>query len=309
MQQTNKGSRTATGGAAIRGAAIRGAARRVGALRTAASALSAGLLAVCALAAPASAQQAPAVGQSPRIDAIRKAGELRVGVLQNAPWLIQDVSGRGGEAWSGPAWLLAKEYARQLGVTLTAVPVSHETKVPVLAANQVDMTISPLAETPERLKVVDFVLYSSTSVCMFGLAANPKLAAAKSVDDLNRPDVTIAYFTGGAEEAWVKQRFPQARLRAVANSGATAPIEEIMARRADAAPINRVPWVGLNRKVRGLAVLPAEANCQQSTEKASPVGLAIDKHQPEFLAWLRQVAVAMKPRLDADEMRIIEQSP
>lgn len=288
MQQRNKGSR---------------------AWHRAAAVLSACALAAYALAAPAMAQDAPAPGQSARIDAIRKAGELRVGVLQNAPWLLQDVSGKGGEGWSGPAWLLAKEYARLLGVKLTPVQVSHETKVPVLAANQVDMTISPLAETPERLKVVDFVLYSSTSVCMFGLASNAKVAAAKSVDDLNRPGVTIAYFTGGAEEAWVKQRFPNATLRAVANSGATAPIEEIMAKRADAAPINRVPWVGLSRKVRGLAVLPAEANCQQSTEKASPVGLAIDKNQPGYLAWLRQVAAGMKTRLDADEMRIIEQTP
>lgn len=261
-----------------------------------------------AVSLPASAQTAPAPGQSPRVDAIRKAGELRVGVLQNAPWLIQDVSGKSGEAWSGPAWLLAKETARQLGVKLTAIPVSHETKVPVLAANQVDMTISPLAETADRLKVVDFVLYSATSVCMFGRAGNDKLARVKSVDDLNQPDITIAYFTGGAEEAWVKERFPRARLRAVANSGATAPIEEIMAKRADAAPINRVPWVGLNHKVRGLVVFPAEANCQQSTEKASPVGLAVDKNQPEFLAWLPQVAEAMKPALQADETRIIEQS-
>ncbi|MNJ74752.1 hypothetical protein D3C77_717330 [compost metagenome] len=55
-------------------------------------------------------------------------------------------------------------------------------------------------------------------------------------------------------------------------------------------------------------MFPAEANCQQSTEKASPVGLAVDKNQPEFLAWLRQVAEAMKPALLADETRIIEQS-
>ena len=34
------------------------------------------------------AQSPPPPGASPRIDAIKKAGELRVGVLQNAPWLI-----------------------------------------------------------------------------------------------------------------------------------------------------------------------------------------------------------------------------
>ena len=250
------------------------------------------------------AQEPPAAGASPRIDAIRKAGELRVGVLQNAPWLIENTTGN-GEPWSGPAWLLAKEYARLLGVKLSTVPVSHETKVPVLASNQVDMTISPLGETPERLKVVDFVVYSATSVCMFGRADNAKLAKAASVDDLNRPEVTIAYFTGGAEEGWVKERFPKARLRAGASSGATAPVEEIMARRADAAPINRVPWVGLQQKVKGLAVLPKENNCQGSTEKASPVGLAVDKNQAAYLEWLRQVAKARKAQLDADEARVI----
>ena len=202
-----------------------------------------------------------------------------------------------------------QEYARRLGVKLTPVPVSHETKVPVLAANQVDMTISPLAETPERLKVVDFVLYSATSVCMFGRAGNDKLAQVRSVDDLNRPGITIAYFTGGAEEAWVKQRFPMPRC-------APSPIPAPPRRSRKswrAAPTPRPSTACLgsasSAKVPGLQVFPAEANCQQSTEKASPVGLAVDKGQDAYLAWLRQVAVSMKPQLDADETRVIEQLP
>jgi polar amino acid transport system substrate-binding protein len=263
--------------------------------------LAASSSALLAQTAPA----APAPGASPRIDAIRKAGELRVGVLQNAPWLNENTTGN-GPAWDGPAWLLATEYAKLLGVKLRPVAVSHETKVPVLAANQVDMTISPLGETPERLKVVDFVIYSNTSVCMFGRAGNDKLAKVKSVDDLNSPDITIAYFTGGAEEGWVKERFPKAKLRAVASSGATAPVEEIMAKRADAAPINRVPWVNLNQKVKGLVVYPQDNNCQGSQEKASPVGLAVDKNQQVYLDWLRQVEKTMQATLTADEKRIVE---
>ncbi len=164
-------------------------------------------------ALPALAQeQPPAPGASPRVDAIRKAGALRVAVLANAPWLIENTTGT-GEKWSGPAWVLAGEYARLLGVKLDPILVSHETKVPVLAANQVDLSITPLAETPERDAVVDFVLYSNTSVCMFGRADNPRFTAAKTVDDLNKPEITIAYFIGGGEEAWVKQRFPKAKLR------------------------------------------------------------------------------------------------
>jgi polar amino acid transport system substrate-binding protein len=264
----------------------------------------AALLGAVLITLPATAQEPPAPGASPRIDAIHKAGVLRVAVLANAPWLVESTTG--GEQWSGPAWVLAEEYAKRLGVKLSPVLVSHETKIPVLASNQVDLSITALAETPERDAVVDFVLYSNTSVCMFGRADNPRFAAAKTVDDLNKPDITIAYFIGGAEEGWVKQRFPQAKFLGVANSGATAPLEDIMAKRADAAPINRIPYVPMSHKVKGLVVLPSANNCQGSTEKAQPVGMALDKNQPVFLTWLRAVETTVHPKLEAAEQQVIE---
>jgi hypothetical protein len=46
----------------------------------------------------------------------------------------------------------------------------------------------------------------------------------------------------------VKSRFPLAKYRAVGGTG-VAPVEEIVAKRADAAPINRIPYVPLSRKV------------------------------------------------------------
>lgn len=266
-------------------------------------ALIAGLL-MAAGVGQAFAQAVPAPGTSARIDAIKKAGVLRAAVLSNPPWLVENTTGS-GDAWAGPAWILANEYARLLGVKLQPVPVSHETKVPVLASNQADMTISPLSVTPERLKVVDFVTYSATALCMFGRADNPKVANAKSIDEFNSPDITVAYFTGGGEENWVKKRFPNAKLRGVSTAGTAAPVEEIMAKRADVTPINRVPWVALNRKVKGLKALPDGNNCQNSTEQAVPIGLAIDKNQPEYFNWLKAVNETMKPKLEADEIRVI----
>jgi polar amino acid transport system substrate-binding protein len=264
------------------------------------------LVGALALACSAAfAADVPAAGKSPRIDAIKKAGVLRVGVLANPPWLVENTTGS-GDQWTGPAWLLAKEVADKLGVTVQPVPVSHETKVPVLAANQVDMTISPLAETPERQKVVDFVIYSNTASCMFGQAKNEKFASAANVDALNDPKITIAYFIGGSEENWVKQRFPKAHLRGVTSSNAPAPIEEVMARRADAAPINRIQWELLKSKVPGLAVLPKENDCQESQELAAPVGLAIDKNQQVYLDWLRSVQADMKSTLVEDEKRQVD---
>ena len=264
------------------------------------------LMASCMLAVslPAFAQEVPAPGKSPRIDAIKKAGTLRVGVLANAPWLVENTTSS-GDQWSGPAWTLAQEYANLLGVKLQPVLVSHETKVPVLAANQVDISITPLAENAERKAVADFVLYSNTSVCMFGKADNARFANAKSMDELNSPDYTIAYFIGGGEEGWVKQRFPKAKLLGVVNSGATAPLEDVMAGRADAAPINRIPYVPMSRKVKGLAVLPAANNCQGSLEKAQPVGMAIDKNQPALLEWMTAVEKSVHAKLEKAEEAVV----
>src|SRR5258708_36760533 len=103
----------------------------------------------------------PAPGASARIDAIKKAGVLRVGVLANAPWLVENTSGS-GETWSGPAWLLANEYAKRLSVKLEAGPGSHETKGPGLASNQVEISVTPPRETPHRRKGVDFLPYRDT---------------------------------------------------------------------------------------------------------------------------------------------------
>ncbi|MGE0501962.1 MAG: substrate-binding periplasmic protein [Rhizobiaceae bacterium] len=249
------------------------------------------------------AAEVPPAGASPRIDAIRKAGVLKVAVIHNTPWLVENTTGS-GEPWSGPAWLLANAVADQLGVELETVPVSNETKIPVLAANQVDISIAPLAESPARLEVVDFVHYSSTSVCMFGLNSNSKFANAKSVDDLNNADITIAFLLGAVEETWVKERFPNAKQRGVITS-ALIPIDEVLASRADAAPINRIQWPALQRKMPDLGALPREANCQESTEKAQPVGMAIDKGQEAFLDYLRASAEEMKAELQAAEAKII----
>ena len=94
-------------------------------------------------------------------------------------------------------------------------------------------------------------------------------------------------------------------MRGVAGSG-TAPVEEVMAKRADAAPINRVPWVPMARKVKGLAALPKENNCQNSTEKSAPVGMAVDRNQTAFLQWARAVEKEIEGKLKAAEARVVE---
>jgi polar amino acid transport system substrate-binding protein len=265
-------------------------------------------LALMGLAATAGAAstEVPAPGQSPTIDTIRERGALRVAAIGEFPWLPENTTGSGPQ-YSGPAWLLAEEYARRLGVPLRVVPVSHETKVPILATGDADISIAPLAVTPKRQEVVDFVVYSKSSLCLFGKADNPRLSGVQDVDGLNRDDLTMAYFSGTPPESWAPGRFPRMKFRAVTGSGANAPVEEVMSGRADIASIDNVAWPQLERQVPGLAVFPKGDACLRSTEMATPVGLAVGKQDPAFRDWLQAVYDEIKDKVAAEEVRVLKE--
>jgi polar amino acid transport system substrate-binding protein len=256
--------------------------------------------------AQAASTDVPDPAKSPTVAAIKERGALRAAAIGEFPWLPENTTGSGPQ-YSGPAWMLAEEYARRLGVPLQIVPVSHETKVPILATGDADISIAPLAVTPKRQAVVDFVVYSKSSLCFFGKADNPKLADVKDVDGLNRDDITMAYFSGTPPEAWAPTRFPKIKFRAVTGSGANAPVEEVMSGRADIASIDNVAWPQLEKQVSGLAVFPQGDGCLQSGEMATPVGLAVDKKDPAFRDWLQAVYDEVKDKVTAEELRILKE--
>ncbi len=248
----------------------------------------------------------PEAGASKKIDEIKERGVLRVAVLAEPPWLAENTTGS-GEQYYGSAWVIAQAIAEALGATIEVTPVSHETKIPILATGQVDLTIAPLAMTDERKKVVDFVQYSNASLCFYGLASNPKLADVKTVDDLNRADLTMAYLTGTPPETWAPTRFPDMQFRGVQTaSGANGPIEEILSGRADVGPIDNVVWPRLNASQPGLVVFPAGDDCLRSTENALPIGFALDKGDPVFQQWLTDVAASIKDKYEAEEIRVMQ---
>src|SRR5450432_1482536 len=120
--------------------------------RTTAKLASAAILLATFVYAPiVSAQTAvPEPGKSKKIDEIKKRGVLKAAAIGEFPWLPENTSGSGPQ-FSGPAWMLAEDIAKRLGVKLEIVAVSHETKVPILAAGGADISIAPLSGTPKRL--------------------------------------------------------------------------------------------------------------------------------------------------------------
>jgi polar amino acid transport system substrate-binding protein len=265
------------------------------------------MFSVSLLSASSAAETAvPAAGASKTIDEIKERGVIHVGVLAEPPWLAQNTTGSGPQ-YFGSAWVITEELAKRLGVKIEVTEVSHETKIPILATRQVDIVVAPMAMTEERKKVVDFVQYSNASLCFYGLASNPKLAGANTVDDLNKAELTMAYLTGTPPETWAPKRFPSMQFRGVqSSSGANGPIEEILSGRADVAPIDNVVWPRLEKSQPGLVVFPKGEDCLKSTENALPIGYAIDKNDPAFLQFLAATTAEIKDRYEAEEIRVMQ---
>ena len=250
----------------------------------------------------------PTPGASERVDAIRQRGSLRVAVLDEFPWLKKNAADASAP-FKGPAWLLAEDYAKRLGVRLETTPVGFDDKVSILSSNRVDLTIVPLLETPARIEAVDLVSYSQAAHCLFGRAGNPKVARASSIGDLNRPDVTIGFINDTTQGAWAQDRLPRAARHGVPGTIADLATSEIVSGEADVAPIDQFFFAGLSRKVPGLETIPKGAACLSSTELSIPIGMAISKGQPVFLDWLRAEAREIKPQLEAEQTRVVAEGP
>ncbi len=158
--------------------------------------------------------------------------------------------------------------------------------------------------TPARQKDVDLVAYSMSAQCLFGRADNPKLASVTRIGQLNRPDITVAYNVGSPQGAWVLKRLPKAATIGVVGNLANVPVADIMAQKADVSTIDKFFFVGLQQKTPGLVSIPRGAACLASRELPIPIGMALAKQQPAFIAWLRAVAVEVKPEVDVEEARV-----
>jgi polar amino acid transport system substrate-binding protein len=250
----------------------------------------------------------PEAGKSERIDEILKRGTIKVGVTPSFPWLFRNKTGKGDE-WRGSSWVLAKAYADALGVKLEPVPVSNETKVPIVVSGGVDMTISSLAQTDARKQVVDFVTYSQATFCIFGLKTNPKAAAVKSIEQLNDSNLTFAAYVGTNQAAWIPKTFPKAQMRGVTGSG-QAPVDELLAGRADFvvgdSPLEPI----FKNAYKTMFSIPED--CTKSDVNPVPIGQAIAKNQPAFLEFLRSVEKKVDPKVkqeDIDSIKFAREFP
>ena len=230
---------------------------------------------------------------------------MRVAVFAEYRWLLEDSPESGGRL-SGPAWLLANIYARQLGVRLETVQVEAAYKVSILRDGSVDLTLAPLLHTPARAQDVDLVDYSETAQCLFGLKGNRNLVNVHDVTDLDRHSVVYTFVKGTPQESWLKGLLPAAVGKPIVGSVADIPFAPILSHKADIAPIDKFFAAAWFRRVPGLVTFPEGQDYMRSTALAMPISLATLPGQAVFTKWLRAVALENKALLAIEQDRVVK---
>ena len=205
---------------------------------------------------------------------VRKRGTLRVGVVDNPPFVMRNASGE----LAGFSIDIGRQFATDIGVQVEFVPTSWSQVVPDLLGNHFDVIAAGLWITPARALVVNFS--SPTALGAMYLVANRTLAATmKSRPDFDRPDVRIVVYAGTSQEGVASRLFPKATL--VKIEGDADPLAPVLEGKAHALVVTTPsPQLVVDNSPDRL-VLPFEEPLETST-----AALAIRKGDSDFLNYL-----------------------
>lgn len=141
---------------------------------------------------------ATSVAADTTVSDIQKRGELIVGVKQDVPNFGYKNPETG--KYSGIETDLAKMIAKELNVKVTYVPVTAQTRGPLLDNEQVDMDIATFTITDERKKLFNFTTpyYTDASGFLVNKSSN-----ITDIEDLNGKTIGVAQ--GSITETLIKE--------------------------------------------------------------------------------------------------------
>lgn len=183
------------------------------------------------VAAPSVAQQRESV-----IDKIQKGGVLRVCVAIATPWMMKDL--KSGE-FIGFDVDMIKELSAILQVKpeLVAVPAFGQL-IASLQAGKCDVIMTALTRTVPRAVAVAF----TEPYFMLGSAWVVKRDRKdlNTLQDLNKPSITVAVETGALSEQRTRKNLPNAKVKSLPGGGDALRMTEVESGRSDAAAIDSV---------------------------------------------------------------------
>ena len=142
------------------------------------------------------------------LEQVLKRGVLKVGMSTFVPWAMKNKQGK----LIGFEIDVATRLAKDMGVKVEFVPTKWAGIIPALLTGKFDVIIGGMGIIPGRNLKVNFTIpydYSGMS-----MAANKKLAAGfDSLEDFNKPEVTLTARLGATPVDAAKKYMPKAQLR------------------------------------------------------------------------------------------------
>jgi polar amino acid transport system substrate-binding protein len=160
----------------------------------------------------------------------RKAGTLRMGYAQTAPWFYKDAK---TGALQGIYFDVAEEMCKLLQVKSEYEETTFADSTLALRRGDYDVFVSSLTYTVPRATTVAFPTPPLWQRGSLALIHKDNVDRFKTMEDLNSPDVTIAVNTGTSAEAQQRRLFPKSKVLATTGQILTA-TEPVRTKRADA---------------------------------------------------------------------------
>jgi polar amino acid transport system substrate-binding protein len=209
------------------------------------------------------------------LEKVIKNGKLRIGFSTFVPWAMKDKTG----TFIGYEIDVATRLAQDMGVKPEFIPTKWSGIIPSLLTGKFDIIIGGMGITPKRNLKVNFTIpyeYSGMS-----MVANKKLAAGfNSLEDFNKPSVTLSARTGATPVQAAKRFMPKATLRLFDDEAQA--LQEVLIGKAHAmiasAPFPAHQAIRHDNKL----FLPLG----ETTFTKEPIGFAIKKGDPDFLNFL-----------------------
>jgi ABC-type amino acid transport substrate-binding protein len=225
---------------------------------------------------------------SPTIQKIKKLGVLRVGVAIAAPTAFKDP--QTGKL-DGIVVQVGQEAAKRLGVRFEASETGWDTIIAGLQADKYDVALAGLFKTPQRDKVIDFVIVGEEGIAFLVRKDND---AIKTAEDLDKPGVTIATVTGSGSEQMIKVHFKKSAIKSILSptGGSGAPPEEVVTGRVDAAQFDAVLTQAYLQRFPDLKVVPADAF--EKPLFPTPIGIGVRKDDRQFGDFLASVVADLQ---------------
>lgn len=177
--------------------------------------------------------QAPQEVQKSLLEEIPNRGKMRVGAecLYKGTCYIDPATGER----TGYSVDLANLMAQDLGVQIEWVDLEWTALIPAIQTGKADIIMMGMTNTPERAKVVEMSRPMDYYPGVLVMPADSPLHQLDSLDailaELNKPERTVTYLLGGAQERTINLMLPNATKRGLDMAAAYM---EVASGRADA---------------------------------------------------------------------------